>query len=64
MPNTVPFWITSFDNSQNQPRDEARDLQGTAPHSLWNQAFADSHAAANPGITATDCPLLSQNLSK
>lgn len=47
MDNVLHYWITSFDNSQDQAFDEAHDLKGTAPITLWDQQFADRHAKAN-----------------
>ena len=43
MPDTVPFWIHSFSNSEDT-LDEARGKPGTPPTSLWDQEFADQHA--------------------
>ena len=66
MPNSVHFWTFSFKNSEDQTIDESRGTWNghQAPHSLWDQDFADSHAATHSGVTATDCPLLAQTLSK
>ena len=47
MPDTVPFWIHSFSNSEDT-LDEARGKPGTAPTSLWDQEFADRHAGKRP----------------
>ena len=65
MDNALLFWITSFANSQDQPFDEAKALNGSAPTTLWDQEFADQHAAANAnGTVANDSPLTSQHMSK
>ena len=47
MDNVLHYWITSFANSQDQTFNEANDLNGTEPITLWDQNFADRHAKAN-----------------
>ncbi len=65
MPNSVHFWTFSFKNSEDQTIDESRGTWNgdKEPISLWDQTFADRHADENPGVTATDCPLLSQTIN-
>jgi hypothetical protein len=46
---TVSFWAFSFNNSQDQTIDESQGswCPSKAPTSLWDQDFADRHAAQN-----------------
>lgn len=62
MDKVLHFWITSFANSQDQTFDEAHHLNGTAPISLWDQEFADRHAAEN--VSGTIIPEVQPLLTK